>query len=146
MVVLKMFSNDKRSQLLLSAGIIITLSIISLSLISVSLSKIVLPIDKSTFIKPEFDNIRKEFGTALQDRLYGKLQYSEDLVHLYFNDTRDAFVFVEALHGYYFDAKYIKLTYNIDGPDGLIAMLTFSNGKEYICEQVEYDIDKMDYE
>jgi len=133
-------NND--AQILLLGGIAMSVAILTLAMISVSLSSISTPIDKSTFIKSEYDNIRREFGVALQDRLDGKLDYNEDLIRLYFNDTKDTFVFfIESLHGNNFNAEYIGLTYTTDDVvDGMAVALTLSNGVECITEDVEYNL------
>ena len=130
----------EEAQLLLLGGIAICLAIITLAMISVNLSSISSPIDKSLFIKPEYDNIRKEFGVALSERLNGKLDYGENLIRLNFNYTRDTFIFlIESLKGNSFDAKYAGLTYSPDGVDGIRVILTLSNSYEYVNEEVEYD-------
>ena len=81
------------AQLLLVAGIFLCVAIITLASVSVSLANIDISIDKTSFIKSEYDNVRKEFGVALKDKLAGKLQYSEELILTYFNDVRDTFIF-----------------------------------------------------
>lgn len=137
-------SND--GQLLLLAGIIISISIIAFASITAELStNIGITIDKSSFLKSNYDNVRKEFGVALQDNLEGKLDYQkttvENLVNLYFNDTRETFVFyVESLHSNYFDAEFLELTYNAGQINGLKAVLTLANEKEYISEVVTYEL------
>ena len=129
------------AQLLLLAGIFLSVAIVTLASVMVSLSDIDISIDKTSFIKSEYDNVRKEFGVALRDRLSGKLNYGEDLILVYFNDTRDTFIyFVESLHGNYFDAEYRGLTYTNDEPDGIICFLKLGNGNEYVSEMINYDI------
>lgn len=138
-----MFKKDKDdAQLLLLAGIAISVSIIALASIAISLSSISTPIDKSTFIKSDYDNIRKEFGVALQERLEGKLDYNENLIRLYFNHTKDMFIFfVESIEGNTFDAEYQGLTYTTDQiAKGIGVKLSMGNGYDYITEVVEYDL------
>jgi hypothetical protein len=147
---IRIFSNKKNknyknedAQLLLLAGIFLSVAIITLASITVSLANLDISIDKTSFIKTDYDNIRKEFGVALKDKLGGKLNYkdSEPLILTYFNDTRDIFVFfVESLNGNYFDAEYKGLTFTNDEPDGIICIIKFSNGNEYISEVINYDI------
>ena len=64
----------------------------------------------------------------------------EELTLLYFNETRDTFILVEMLHGNYFNAEFLGLTYASDVPDGLMARLTLSDVTEYICEEIKYEI------
>ena len=61
--------DDNHGQLLMLAGIIITISILSLALVSISLSGEVSISKKDSFIKYEYDNVRTEFGFALKERL-----------------------------------------------------------------------------
>jgi len=137
------FVGDDRSQVLLLAGVAITIAIISFAMVSVSLSSIHMPIDKSSFIKSEFDNIRREFGVALIDKAEDGLKYPKnifnDLFMLYFNDTRDVFIFVEVLHDNYFYAELVEITYTVDEPRGFIVLLTLFNEDEYISEEISYE-------
>ena len=133
------------AQLLLLTGIFLSVAIITLASITVSLVNVDISLDKTSFIKSDYDNIRKEFGIALRDRLSGKLNYEEKtlvpLVLTYFNDTRDIFVFfVESLNGNDFYAEYIGLTSTNDEADGIICFLTLSDDNECISEVITYDI------
>ena len=128
------------AQLLLIAGIFLSVAIVSLASVMVSLANIDISIDKTSFIKTEYDNVRKEFGTALRDKLEDKLGYGADLACVYFNDTRDTFVFyLESLKNNYFDAEFKYITYNNYQPNGICCYLRLGNGKEYISELVYYD-------
>lgn len=138
---------DRRNsgQLLLLAGITISLAIIGLSMIAANLAEVNVYISKSSYVKSDYDNIRKEFGVALKDRLSGRIWLGEDFVdfaYVYFNDTRDVFTFfVETLKGNCFNAEFLGLEYNIEQwPDGVIVRLMFSNGYEHISETIVYDI------
>jgi len=135
-------SNKKGSddaQLLLIAGIILSVAIVTLASVSVSLSNADIAIDKTTFIKSEYDNLRREFGITLKDKIGNKLGYGEDVIRTYFNDTRDTYVFfIESLNGNYFDAEYIGLSYNDNQVDGIICLLRIGNGKEYVSEEITY--------
>lgn len=129
------------AQLLLLAGIFLSVAIVTLASVTSSLANADISIDKTSFIKSEYDNVRKEFGIALKDALSGKLIYDEDLIQTYFDETRDTFIFfVESLNGNYFDAEYKGLTYTNDEADGIICLLKLGNGKEYVSETIEYDI------
>jgi len=129
------------AQLLLLAGIFLSVAIITLASITVTLANVDISIDKTSFIKSDYDNVRKEFGAALKDRLSGKLSFGDTLIFTYFNDTRDIFVFfIESLSGNYFDAEYKGLTYTNDEPDGIICFLKFGNGNEFVSEVISYDI------
>jgi hypothetical protein len=137
------FCQRNDGQLLLLGGVMITVFIVALAVISISLSDINIPIDKKSFIKLDFDNARREFGVALQDRLEDKSSYInyEDIVSIYFNDTRDIFIFAEGLRGNCFDAVYLGISYKFDNsPDTILVGLSLSNKNDYIYEEVKYGI------
>ena len=126
---------------MLLAGVFLSVAIVTLSSVIVSLANADIAIDKTTFIKSDYDNVRKEFGMALKDKLAGKLSYGDDFIETYFQDIRDTFVFfIESLNGNYFDADYLEVTYTNDEPDGIKCYLRFGNGKEFVSEIIEYDI------
>jgi len=125
----------------LVAGIFLSVSIVALASVMVSLANADVSIDKTTFIKSDYDNVRKEFGMALKDKLKGKLDNNDEFIRTYFEDIRDTFVyFIESMNGNYFDAEYIDKTYSYGEPDGIVCIIKFSNGKEFVKEQVSYDI------
>jgi len=129
------------AQLLLLTGVFLCVAIVALASVMSSLANIDISIDKTSFIKSDYDNLRKEFGIALKDRLGGKLNYGETLTLIYFNETRDIFAFfVGTLNGNYFDADYKGLTYTNNEPDGIICFLKLGNGNEYVSEVINYDI------
>jgi len=129
------------AQLLLLAGIFLCVAIVALASVMSSLANVDISIDKTSFIKSDYDNVRKEFGVALKDRLGDKLNYEDASILTYFNATRDIFVFfVGTLNGNYFDAEYRGLTYTNDEPDGIICFLKLGNGNEYVSEVINYDI------
>jgi len=145
--------DDNRGQLLMLAGIIITISILSLALVSISLSGEVSISKKNSFIKNEYDNVRTEFGVALKDRLVDLSNYNgEDFnttIKEYILDTEDIFVFTENLDGYFFDVIFIKDNAGNDefvimkGSDkiGVKLNLFLTNGGESVYEEsVEYII------
>ena len=137
--------NNNEAQLLTMGGILVSIIIISSAIITINLSNVSTPLDKNDFIKYEFDNVRKEFGVALQDKLENKIQYAtrdnDALVRYYFNDTSMVFAYTEFLRGNYFKAEYLGLTFDTeDRADGIIARLVLGNDREYIIEEVEYYI------
>lgn len=147
------FKNNDNGQLLMLAGIIITISILSLAVVSISLSEATTFSNKNSFIKYEYDNVRTEFGVALKERLVDLSQYEDDeidTIKAYIDDTKDIFVFTENLDGYYFDVIYDDNVANFlsnhiieKGTDkiGLKLGLYLTNGDESIYEQsVEYII------
>lgn len=125
--------------MLMIAGITITVGIIALGTISISLSTISFPIDKRSYIKPEFDNIRKEFGVFLKDS-YGDIsQYSFSSINLIFNHSKRIFTSVEALDGYYFNAMLLGYYYKLDKISGLEIRLCLIDDDESVVEDVLYD-------
>ncbi|MCK4364743.1 MAG: hypothetical protein KAW45_01695 [Thermoplasmatales archaeon] len=138
----KIKKNSKNdAQLLLLAGIFLSVSIVALSSVMVSLVNADVSIDETSFIKPDYDNVRKEFGMALKDKLEGKLDYSESSVIAYFNDTRDIFVFfIESLNGNYFNAEYLGLARVGDEIVGITCFLKLGNDNEFVSEIITYDI------
>ena len=141
----KKIKNDDSGQLLLLGGVMLTILIISLAVISTSVSDIYISVDNTDFIKSEYDNIRREFGLALESNLIDKLEYvtpgtdGDNIVLPYFNDVKDVFIFTESLYGNYFDANFIRNNFSPEEEAiGMIVELTFDNGKESITEEVEY--------
>ena len=91
------FKNDDRGQLFIIGGVMITLAILSLAVISTNLPDVAIPHDETSYLKPEYDNIRQEFGIALQNTLGSKLKYvptndDDDILHTYFNQIKNVFV------------------------------------------------------
>jgi len=136
---------QNEGQLLLIAGITLSISIITLSSVAVNLSSISLPVEKSLTLKSEYDNIRKEFGIALKDNLKDKigLGSSDEIIKAYFNDVRNTFVFyIESFYDVYFDAEldedFLKY-YNLPISE-IRVTITLSNEDEYIKEVVSYYI------
>jgi len=141
--------NDDHGQLLMLAGIIITISILSLALVSISLSGEISISKKNSFIKYEYDNVRTEFGVALKDRLVDLSQYGNSTIKEYILDTEDIFVYTENLDGYYFDVSFVKDEFGQDDyilmkgdkKIGIKVNLFLTNGEENIYEpMVEYII------
>ena len=130
--------NDEAQLLVLTGVTICVLIIVSYGAI-ISISSINVPLDKSSFIKSEFDNVRTEFGLVLHDQLHGKMN-DIDFVRMCFNHTRDLFAFAEAQHNNYFNAEFINVTYTMDTPDGIVAIITLSNDLDIVRDQVFYHI------
>ena len=132
------FKDDEAQLLVLTGVTICVLIIVSYGAI-ISMSSINVPLDKSSFIKSEFDNVRTEFGLVLHDQLHGKMN-DIDFVRMCFNHTRDLFAFAEAQHNNYFNAEFINVTYTMDTPDGIVAIITLSNDFNIVRDQVFYHI------
>lgn len=131
--------NDK-GQLLLLAGVIITILIVVSSILSVNLSISNRPSDEKTFIRSEFVNIREKFGFALNDKLNNDLMQHEDVVNAVFNETIKQFRFSLARYDYYFNAELYEIKF-VDGQnEGLTVNLTMSNKHDTISEQIYYNI------
>lgn len=140
---LRRLTSKDDAQLLLLAGIFLSVAIVSLASVMVSLANADVSIDKTSFIKSDYDNVRKEFGMALKDKISDKIDYKnpEPLIIVYFEDIRDTFVFfIESLNGNYFDAEYKGLTYTNGKVSGVICFIELGNGKEFVSEAVTYDI------
>ena len=132
------------AQLLAMGGILISIIVISSAVITINLSNSSIPLDKSDFIKTDFDNIRKEFGVALQDRLEEKMDYDEEDIKKFFYDIALTFSFAESLRDNYFFAEYIEITNTVDDrPNGIKAKLTVGNKNEFITEVVQYYIENV---
>ena len=120
------------------AGIIITIGIITFGTISISLSNVSYPIDKRSFIKPEFDNIRREFGIYLKDS-YGDIsQHSNSSINLIFNYSKRIFTSIESLDGYYFNATLLDYYYKLDKIYGLKIRVSLVDDDEGVVEEVLY--------
>jgi len=134
---------ENKGQLLTVAGIIITISILSIAFVSINLSSIYMPIEKGSFLKNEYGNIRREFGGVIQDNLNGKLDYEQEdfikIFNYYFNETKDIFTYVETLHGYYFNAEFVSILYKNNAPSSFVCVLTLSSDYQYTQEEVKYD-------
>jgi hypothetical protein len=122
--------------------------IISMAALSTNISDFYEPVDKTSYIKHDYDNIRKEFGIALQDELGDKVQYilkDDSQIELqYFNYILETFVFIESSHGNFFDAEYIASTFTVgDKFDGIEVKLSFNNGEESVVENVKYEISEV---
>lgn len=143
---LRSLKNEKKGQLLLLSGIIISAALIILASISSSLStNVTVPSDKFSSIKTDYENIRREFGISLRDKLYEKLDYSdqtvEDIVSKNFNYIKEIFTFyVETLNGNSFSAENKGLIYNNQEAVSIEVLLHLSNDEESISERVVYDI------
>ena len=125
---------------------IISISVIAFVTVTSNLSTSVgIPIDKTTSLKPSYDNIRKEFGIALKYRLEDRLDYSRgtvvNLVNLYFKEINEIFVFyIGTLKNNYFNAQFVDLIYNDGKIVGISALLTVGTDTEYIQEMVNYEL------
>ena len=138
----KIKKNSKNeAQLLLLAGIFISVSIVALSSVIVSLVDADVSIDETSYIKSDYDNVRKEFGMALKDKL-GDSDYSESSIITHFNNTRDTFIFfIESLNGNYFNAEYLEPIYNDNNElTGIKCFIKLGNDKEFVSEILTYDI------
>ena len=136
-------SNNNQGQLFLLGGVILTVLIISLAVISTNVSDIYIRVDDTDYIKPDYDNIRKEFGLTLEEQLSDNLRYitesDDSLVTPIFNYVKDIFIFAQSLHGNYFNAVYDSMTFTPDGSaNGITVTLTLDNGIEQISEEVTY--------
>jgi len=146
-IKLRNLKNQNNAQLLLLAGITISITIITLSTVAANLStNATVPFDKTSFIKTDYNNIRSEFGKALRDNLYNKLEYSESsvrrLIWKHFNYTKENFIFyIETIRGNSFNVELLEFRkdHNED-IYGILIRLTMSNGEEFITEDIFYDL------
>ncbi len=133
--------DDNKGQLLIIGGIIVTIFIVFSAVLTVNLSATHKPVDKTSFITPEYNNVREKFGYALNDRLSTELMGFDNVVFAIFNDTKAEFKYGELRHGYYFDAELVQIR-SVDGkPEGLEVTLTLSNKKDSISDNVYYLIE-----
>ena len=147
--ILKSYSNNRfrknDAQLLLLGGIIITVILISSASIAISLSNVSIPLDKTSSIKGDYENIRKEFGIALKDNVGEYLddfeyEISKDLTVLFFEDIKNSFIFfIEIYNNNYFDAEILEI-WKDDTVGVLLVRLTLSDSDEKIQEDVVYDL------
>jgi hypothetical protein len=136
---------ENNAQLLLLGGIIISVILIASAAIAINLSNISIPLDKTSSIKTDYDNIRKEFGIALKDNVKDYLtEFDPDdalqLTQMYSEDIKDTFVFfIESYNDNYFDAEIGE-----EWKDGIVGVitvkLTLSDSDEIIQEEVVYDL------
>ena len=133
------YASNNKAQLILIAGITICVLIIVASAATVSMIDSFVPIEESSSIKSEYDNVRNKFGNSLKDHLEGRMETAD--VDYWFNVSKSLFSFAEGRHNYFFDAKIISLT-STSGEklDGMIVEITLSDKNDNICEQVEYYI------
>jgi len=145
----KSISKEKNAQLLLLGGIIITVILITSASIAISLSNVSIPLDKTSSIKNNYDNIRKQFGIALKDNVKDYLeefgpQSSKTLVEQYFEDVKSTFsFFIETYNDNYFDATITDIWNDGSGIEieGVLKIeLTYSDNDEEIVEEVVYDL------
>lgn len=134
---------DDKGQLITLAGIVIVISILSVAFVSINLSSIYIPIEKGSFLKNEYENVRQEFGFMMQDNVNEKLSYENNefvgIFNNYFNDTKDVFTYIETLHGYYFNAEFVDILYKDNSPSGFICVLTLSTDNQFVEEEIKYD-------
>jgi len=98
-----------RAQMLLVAGIVMSVSIILASIIATNLSNVGLSLtmERSTSLLQEYRNIRYVFITVLNETCNG---YPSNIRYA-FNYTRDALFDIETRHGNYFNAQFQKIKF-----------------------------------
>jgi len=132
--------SDKNGQLLVVAGVIITIMIVVASIATINISSVTQPIDKSGFIRKEFENVRSDFGFYLDDMLISEILEDPVELNKVFNDSVRLFKFAEARHNYYFDAELKDIITYSDAPDVLKVNLTLKDLDDSISEFVYYHI------
>ena len=146
---------ENNAQLLLLGGIIISVILIASASIAISLSNVSIPLDKTSSIKSDYDNIRKEFGIALKDNvkeyfMVFNASASSSLTKIFFEDIKNTFTFfIETFNDNYFDAEILEELVG-SGPDTTIwrgsvvgvmtVKMTLSDSDEIIQEEVVYDL------
>jgi len=98
-----------RAQMLLVAGIVMSVSIILASIIATNLSNVGLSLtmERSTSLLQEYRNIRYVFVTILNETCNG---YPSNIRYA-FNYTTDALFDIETRHGNYFTAELQKIEF-----------------------------------
>ncbi|MEF8879433.1 MAG: hypothetical protein V5A64_03465 [Candidatus Thermoplasmatota archaeon] len=132
---------DDKGQLLIVAGVLISIMIVTSAIVSVNLAATNKPVDKGTFIKSEFEDVRETFGFALQDQLSQDVAESEDALQTVFNDTKNQFSFAESRRDYYFNAEYLETKYVADKPDSVKVRIILKNERDSVSDVVYYPID-----
>ena len=138
-------SKNKKAQLLLIGGVLITFLILSLSMISISIPDITRPIYKKDFINYEYSNVKEEFGVLLNVSLKKVREYIndentfEEYGKAHFNETKEMFVYIEKTNGNYFNVEYLNYDAG-SSPKTIRVRLTLRNNKENISEVVHYKI------
>jgi len=132
---------NNNGQLFIVAGVIITIMIVVSAIVTIDISSVTRPIDKSNFIKNEFENIKADFGYYINDILTTEVLEDNAELQKIFDDSNSLFKFAEARHNYYFNAKLILpvLSYS-DKKDTLKVEVTLSDSDDSISEVVYYFI------
>jgi len=143
---MKKINKKNNAQLLLLGGIMISIILIASASIAISLSNISIPLDKTSSIKTDYDNIRKEFGIALKDNINQYLLTFDSvnalkLTKIHFEDIKNTFVFfIENFNDNYFDAEIVNDDWKDDVTGVITVKLTLSDSDETIQEEVVYDL------
>jgi len=132
--------SDKNGQLLVVAGVIVTIMIVVASIATINITSVTQPIDKTSFIRNEFENVRSDFGYYLEDMLSSEVLSDSKELNKVFNDSVGLFKFAEARHNYYFDAELVDVIAYSDVPDVLKVNLTLKDLDDSISEYVYYYI------
>ena len=132
--------SDNSAQLFIVAGVIITIMIVVSSIATLNSSSVTKPIDKSDFIRSNFENVKADFGFYLNDILTHELL--EDRIELdkIFDDSVRLFKFAQARHNYYFDAEIISVMSYSNSVDTIKVNLTLSDLDDSMTEIVYYYI------
>lgn len=132
--------SDNQGQLLVVAGIIITIMIVVSSIATINITSVTQPIDKTGFIKKEFENVRADFGYYLDDILIQEILEDENELDKVFDDAVRLFKFAEARHNYYFNAELEEIISYSSSPDLLKVNLTIRDLDDSVSEIVYYHI------
>jgi len=129
------------AQLLILAGVVITILLVVSSILSVNLSISNRPSNKETYIRSDYVNVKEKFGYALDDNLDRNLMQYEDVVYTVFNDTLKQFKFSLSRYDYFFDAEIEEIRYIADQPEGIYVSLLMGNKFDSMSETVYYYIE-----
>ena len=141
----KSLKKDSEAQLFLIGGVMITVVIIGLAVVSIEIPEATKSYSEENFLKTDYNNVREEFGIALQDELGDKLQYisgcDDEVIISYFNEIRGYFAFAAYLHGNDFSASYndVGSFFSSSGAE-MRVVLMLGNDEDFIEEEVVYYI------
>lgn len=136
----KILKNNNDSQMILLAGIMITILVLSMSIISINLSTVGanLSLEKSISPLDEYMNLRTVFLKVFNISCNKKTD--NHLVHQAFNYTKNTLFKMEARYGYYFDAEIVEIKDYDDDYLNVTANFRFICKNTVIEEQIRIPV------
>ena len=130
-----------RAQMLLVAGIVMSVSIILVSIIATNLSNVGLSLtmERSASLLQEYRNLRYVFSVVFNNSCGG---YYSNLLYA-FNYTKNALFDIEARHGNYFDASINKMVFYNDSTPRYVDVyvhLSLTHESSHVEEMVKIPV------